>query len=161
MRNRCTRAVPNGNNSKCIPERWHPKSLLMVQSPMHDVTRERGRRANATSIIQDTFPPSLQRYIAECESSKSWDTAAFACIHIPTVGRRDLYLSENLRGTKDHLKIRILRSGSKAQGKEDSRNPETMVRRILMFMWSVGPRETSRALEASVLANGSANGVRR
>ena len=40
------------------------------------------------------------------------------------------------RSRKDHLNIRILHSGSKAQDKEI---PETVVCRILMFKWSFGP----------------------
>ena len=44
-------------------------------------------------------------------------------------------MTRDSRGPKDHINIRISRSGSQAQYKGI---PEIMVGRILMFMWSFG-----------------------
>ena len=43
--------------------------------------------------------------------------------------------ASSIRGSKDHITMRILHSGSKAQ---DKKVPETMVWRVFMCTWSLG-----------------------
>ena len=98
--------------------------------------------------LEDPICLENQKSSSICFASRHGDL----CIRLPGNCILNLIMTGaamrvmKIRGQKDHMNIRILQSGFEAQ---DKGLPETMVCRILMLSWSVGPLE---------MANGAAQG---